>query len=339
MMQVLVLLFISGLIAWLGDTLGTRIGKKRLSIFGLRPKVTAFLLTISTGVAITLLTLAFSAMLSENVKIALFSVQELQTERQRLASDVVSLRQERARMASEVAFLAERVRVKGSELVVFRREEIIMLRIVPASAPTEIIKNELQEFVRRLADLAQSKGLRVESSSLLQPENREQLDRLVSHLAGAPEEMVIAAVAKENISVGESLGQVGFLVRPNKQIFTAGQVIANTLIDGGADRSVIARELLGFMDEINHEVVRAGMIENPFTKRFGDLTSDSAMSLFDMVNSISRLQRRIQVEAVVGSDTTVVGPLNVKFRLNEETEEPGASGSAGLDLPNPPPGR
>jgi len=49
---VLLLLALCGFIAYIGDLLGRRLGKKRLSVFGLRPKHTAILLTVVTGVLI-----------------------------------------------------------------------------------------------------------------------------------------------------------------------------------------------------------------------------------------------------------------------------------------------
>src|SRR3954470_23750643 len=53
---VLVLLALCGFIAYVGDLLGRRLGKKRLSVFGLRPKHTAILLTVITGVLIAAVT-------------------------------------------------------------------------------------------------------------------------------------------------------------------------------------------------------------------------------------------------------------------------------------------
>src|SRR5205823_2006214 len=53
---ILLLLVLCGFIAYIGDLLGRRLGKKRLSIFGLRPKHTAILLTIVTGVLIATVT-------------------------------------------------------------------------------------------------------------------------------------------------------------------------------------------------------------------------------------------------------------------------------------------
>lgn len=359
MLQVLVLLAISGLIAWLGDRLGTRIGKNRLSVFGLRPRDTAVLITVTTGVLITLLTLGFAAMLSENVQIALFSVDALRQEQRRLGlevgsltADVTTLRSERARMASDVASLEERVRIKQRELVVLRKDEMLLATVVPASATLPAIETELASFIRVLSDRARQRGLQVEDSEAFLAQNRAQLDRLVAHIASSPHAMVVAAVAAENINVGESLGQVRFQVRPNSLIFSAGETIASVVVDGNQERSRIARELLGFLDEINHEVVKLGMIGNPLTERLsGDMSSEDMMAFHDMVNRIAALRRPVQVAAVVKRDTTAIGPLEVTFRLGEPEEDEGlpvavpASGAAsaprdaghpGLASPPPP---
>jgi len=47
-----VLAIMGGAIAYIGDKLGTRVGKRKLSIFGLRPKHTSIIVTIITGILI-----------------------------------------------------------------------------------------------------------------------------------------------------------------------------------------------------------------------------------------------------------------------------------------------
>ena len=47
---------LGGLVAYLADGLGRKLGKKRLTLFGLRPRHTATLMTIGAGIAIPLLT-------------------------------------------------------------------------------------------------------------------------------------------------------------------------------------------------------------------------------------------------------------------------------------------
>ncbi|MBQ2088335.1 MAG: DUF3084 domain-containing protein, partial [Selenomonas sp.] len=61
----------------IGDRLGTKIGKKRLSIFGLRPRHTSIIITIFTGIVITTLTFGVMAAVSDNVRTALFGMEKL----------------------------------------------------------------------------------------------------------------------------------------------------------------------------------------------------------------------------------------------------------------------
>ena len=72
-----VLVVTGGIIAFIGDRLGTKIGKKRLSIFGLRPRHTSNVITVITGFIITALTIGIMSATSENVRTALFGMEEL----------------------------------------------------------------------------------------------------------------------------------------------------------------------------------------------------------------------------------------------------------------------
>ena len=61
---VLALILVSGFIAYFGDLLGRRMGKKRLTLFGLRPRHTAIIVTTITGMLIS--ALALFALISAN---------------------------------------------------------------------------------------------------------------------------------------------------------------------------------------------------------------------------------------------------------------------------------
>ena len=52
------LIIISGLIAFVGDWIGLKVGKKKVSIFGLRPHYTAVFITIISGILIAIITIA-----------------------------------------------------------------------------------------------------------------------------------------------------------------------------------------------------------------------------------------------------------------------------------------
>lgn len=334
MSYVIILMLVSGIIAYLGDLLGTYVGKRRLTVFGLRPRVTALLVAISTGILITVLTLFTAATLSEDVKIALFSVERLLNERKQLEEETSILKIEKATLQEEKQILEEEkkslaqdvkrlqtiVRIKETESLVFRKDEPLAATVIKSGNPEKEVMKQLTDLIISLSDRARKRGVKVQDEIDFFTENKEQLSRMATHIASSTQDLVVGAVANENVTVGESLGKVRFMILPNNLIFRANQAIASLEIDGRNNRGAIARTLKEFMDEINLEVTRQGMVANPLTKRFGDLSSDSMLSFYDMVNRIKTLNRPIILIAVVSKDTYAIGPLNVTFRF-EETEE------------------
>ncbi len=76
-----------GLIAYIADKLGSKIGKKKLSVFGLRPHDTSVLLTVLSGVLISLFSVGILAVSSESARTALFGMEKLQKELSRLTAE------------------------------------------------------------------------------------------------------------------------------------------------------------------------------------------------------------------------------------------------------------
>jgi len=72
-----VLAIAGGVIAYIGDTIGKRLGKRRVSVFGLRPRSTAILISALTGVAIALLSLGAMLILFGQVRDALLHYDDL----------------------------------------------------------------------------------------------------------------------------------------------------------------------------------------------------------------------------------------------------------------------
>lgn len=98
---ILVLIITGGAIAFIGDHLGSKVGKKKLSVLGLRPKHTSILVTIITGVCITTLTLGVMTVSSENVRTALFGMEKLNRSMEQAKSDLVQASAELAQAKAE----------------------------------------------------------------------------------------------------------------------------------------------------------------------------------------------------------------------------------------------
>ena len=75
---ILALLVLGGVLSTLGDRLGSRVGKARLSLFQMRPRRTAVLITVLTGSLISALSLGLMLLVSERLRTSLFELDQLE---------------------------------------------------------------------------------------------------------------------------------------------------------------------------------------------------------------------------------------------------------------------
>jgi uncharacterized protein (DUF3084 family) len=75
---IVAILILGGSLATVGDRIGTRVGKARLSLFKLRPKNTAVLVTIVTGTLISASTLAILFAADDGLRKGVFELDEIQ---------------------------------------------------------------------------------------------------------------------------------------------------------------------------------------------------------------------------------------------------------------------
>jgi len=64
----LLMVVVSGLIAYIGDLIGRKMGRKRLTLFGLRPRYTAIVISVAAGMVIALCTLAAAFIVSRPIR-------------------------------------------------------------------------------------------------------------------------------------------------------------------------------------------------------------------------------------------------------------------------------
>ncbi len=77
---VLAILVLGGVIATVGDRLGTRVGKARLSLFNLRPRNTAVVVTVITGTVISATTLGILILADSQLRTGLFELGKIQSD-------------------------------------------------------------------------------------------------------------------------------------------------------------------------------------------------------------------------------------------------------------------
>ncbi|MDD3114373.1 MAG: DUF3084 domain-containing protein, partial [Anaerovibrio sp.] len=123
---ILVLITTGGAIAFIGDKLGSKVGKKKMTMLGLRPKHTSILVTIVTGVLITTTTLGVMSVMSENVRTALFGMERLNRNMQQARAELAEASAEMAMAKAEQSKIQKELNETRSELSGLEQQKNIL---------------------------------------------------------------------------------------------------------------------------------------------------------------------------------------------------------------------
>ena len=253
------IIILAGVIAYLGDILGRRIGKKKLSLFKLRPRYTAILVSVITGILIAAITLTILSVASQDVRTALFGMKELKDQIEQLEQREKELQSSKAVLEEQVKILTgsveelksqrqsleEEIQVLQIELtrlresilairrgeIVFQDEEEILRAIAPPGMKDEEAENYLLSLIRQGEDIAIERGAGLDKEIqravfVLEDNFNETKERLKN--SEVP--LVIRLVASINTLRGEPV-IARFIAEENKKIFSAGEVIWSGEID------------------------------------------------------------------------------------------------------------
>lgn len=219
---ILILAVVGGLIAFIGDKLGSKIGKKKLSVFGLRPYHTSVLMTVITGILIASITLITMAVASDSARTAMFGMEKLQNE-------LVTLNQEKAQAAAVLAQAQADVAEKNKDISDLDQQikasaaekAAIEQQLTAARQNYEVAQSKLQQAQTAVSELSQSKqSLEGEVNNL-----EQMTDRLKRGILAIREgqvifrsgEVVYAGVLKGNLNAEENNRQLQlFLAAANE---------------------------------------------------------------------------------------------------------------------------
>ncbi|MBE9097014.1 DUF3084 domain-containing protein [Tychonema sp. LEGE 07203] len=100
---VFVILVLGGTIATVSDRLGTKVGKARLSLFKLRPRDTAVVVTVMAGSILSAITLAILFATSKPLRTGVFQIDEIQKRLNQARRELKETTQEKNRVETELA--------------------------------------------------------------------------------------------------------------------------------------------------------------------------------------------------------------------------------------------
>ena len=147
---ILAVLLLGGVLATIGDRLGSRIGKARLSLFRLRPRSTAVLITVLTGSLISALTLGLMLAVSEQLRIGLFQLDKIESKlsnaRKNLDFSVIQLTRSEKQLnkARKDVAIADQGRAAARQQLQQVQARAIQLRaeLTPLQARRRVLEQE-----------------------------------------------------------------------------------------------------------------------------------------------------------------------------------------------------
>ena len=147
-----------GIIAYVGDKIGTKVGKQRMSLFGLRPKYTSIVVTIITGLMIAAATGGVLSISSRSVRTALFGLDQMYAQMEALNQQIAAKNEELKARQAEIDAQAEQMNTM-QEAVQASQQELEEVRAArdAMGADLQSVKEAYQEAQGRMGDLEKAR--------------------------------------------------------------------------------------------------------------------------------------------------------------------------------------
>lgn len=125
-LPILSLIIASAVLSVIGDAIGTKYGKKRVSVFKLRPKHASRLITAITGALIAVGILSVMAVLSQDVRTALFGMKILKQQMNELQFQLTQNERTTNEMRASLAEASASLDLTGFELDTMKNDKLIL---------------------------------------------------------------------------------------------------------------------------------------------------------------------------------------------------------------------
>ena len=247
-LKILLILILGGILSTLGDRLGSRVGKARLSIFKLRPKSTAVLITVFTGSIISAISFATMVAFDRDLRVGLFQLEDI--------------REKIIESEKELKKLEKNLYAFRSGNVVISSGQTLATKTIKLNKTNDIKKNiesllqQANFYAFNLVKTNQSKYRRI---LLVRKDDIEKLENTL----GDNRSWVVSIKSAGNILRGENYVYAFPEVTLNKIITKKGEIIAFekiSLLD--SDSETISKKINLLMASSLAEVRRRGSLSS-----------------------------------------------------------------------------
>ena len=317
---IIFLLLLGGLISSFGDVLGTKIGKARLSIFKLRPRRTATLITIITGGLISASSLSLMLLVNSQLRVGLFRLSDLQKKLQESRKLLFSLRSERQTLEGtiiqkekELTQLEKNIIALRSGKVVISSGQSIFISEIDSNKRIKI-DSQIEDILKTANKLTQEKVMpninEPRSILLLRKNHIEELKKTISYGG----DWVINIKSVSNVLEGENYVYALPELIENKVIVLKDEIISQaTLNDNENNISEIRNKINLLLASSLAEAKRRGSLINEIK-----LKSDSVKKLQIFIRQNRGFN--FQFEVVSLRDSKTSQPIIVELKVSKLLE-------------------
>ena len=226
----IIIALMGGLIAYMGDKLGTKVGKRRMSLFGLRPKHTSIIVTIVTGLLVAAATVGVLSFTSQSVRTALFGMDQLRADMKHLNEEVAAKTEELIRGKALLEQNKQELEERMAEIEQIRREvEATKAELASAQAAKDATEAELAslqssyaEVSKKLANLEATRA-KMEAHIKELQNTQEQLQNGIIHLREGTilfqvDQLLAQAVVRPGLSAEDSNATIKHIINDTNQL-------------------------------------------------------------------------------------------------------------------------
>lgn len=319
---ILLLFIIGGMIAYIGNYVGKYIGKRRLTLFGLRPRYTATAITVISGILIAISTLAVLLIVSQDARTALLGLDQLKKEISLKSAELKTANETLTRMNLELAAKLQQQKELQANLetakkeialqlltkktlnreiaaarkgqVLFGNGEVISLSLIQAGPEKEKLTTGLDKILSADKDL------------LIEAENTEATAAELAEKTGV---YVVKLTATRNVWRGEIV-PARFELIANRLIFKSQQEISSLDIPAGLSGAQIEGQITTLLKKVHQSARENGVLPDPS----GSLGSVPYAQISELARKIKSNGKKVNLKVSAAADIYSIGPLDINFR-------------------------
>ncbi len=281
---ILAVLIIGGVVAPIGDRLGSKIGKARLSLFGLRPRDTAFWVTVFTGVLISGLSLGFILLVSDQYRVGLFKIDQVlsdlnkaKQQEQQVQAELKIAKEERTEAQAKLqetlraaeASNRQRLEAQKEQQLAQKGLQVSQNKLKVADEQLQKAKQSSEQVQQQLVSLqTQERTLigRLESNQQQLAQISTQKTKLQSQRTLLQKDIKVLgkeliALQKQNnqlARIAQKTVQYGVALRQGSVIFQTGDMLYVVRIQGGLSQNRLREALEPLLNQADLEVQKRG---------------------------------------------------------------------------------